>query len=93
MNAQTPAVTASTSQKTITVKVTGVGCSTDVKTIGINVEKMSGVASCVAAKRGAVTRFDVSYNPDVVCEDDIYQAIQDTPGCSNPDTRPYRVKI
>jgi copper chaperone CopZ len=91
LSAQT--ATASTSQATISVKVTGVGCSTDVKTIATSVEKMAGVSSCVAAKRGAVTHFDVSYNPDLVCEDDIYQTVQATPGCKNPNDRPYRVKI
>lgn len=87
------AVATKSSATTITVKVTGVGCSTDVRTIGTSVEKLAGVSSCEAAKRGAVTRFVVSYNPDVVCEDDIYQVIQDTPGCKNPNDRPYRVKI
>jgi copper chaperone CopZ len=91
LSAQTAAT--STNQTTISVKVTGVGCSTDVKTIASSVEKMAGVSSCVAAKRGAVTHFDVSYNPDMVCEDDIYQTVQATPGCKNPNDRPYRVKI
>lgn len=91
-NAQTATV-AKNNETTISVKVTGVGCSTDIRTIDASVEKLAGVNSCEASKRGAVTRFEVSYNPDVVCEDDIYQVIQDTPGCKNPNDRPYRVKI
>lgn len=79
--------------KSMTVKVTGVGCNTDVKTIGTQVEKLDGVNACTAAKRGAVTRFVVQYNPDVICEEDIYQAIEATPGCKNPNDRPYRVKL
>ncbi len=93
LSAQTETATTSTSQTTISVKVTGVGCSTDIKTIATNVERMEGVSSCIAAKRGAVTRFDVSYNPDMVSEEDIHQKVQDTPGCKNPNDRPYRVKI
>ena len=90
--ATSTAATSVTTQS-ITVKVTGVGCNTDIKTIGEEVEKLDGVRSCEAAKRGAVTRFVVLFDPEVACEDDIYQAIEDTPGCKNPNDRPYRVKL
>lgn len=92
--AQTSAAATTTSSiQSLTVKVTGVGCNTDVKTIGTAVEKLDGVSSCSAAKRGAVTRFVVQYDPQVVCEDDIFQAVENTPGCKNPNDRPYRVKL
>ncbi len=91
--AQTAATSATSSIQSLTVKVTGVGCNTDVKTIGAAVEQLDGVSSCSAAKRGAVTRFVVQYDPQVVCEDDIFQAVENTPGCKNPNDRPYRVKI
>ena len=61
------------------------GCNTDVKTIRAEVEKLDGVSSCTPYKRGAVTRFTVQYNPELICEDDIYQAVEATPGCKNPN--------
>jgi copper chaperone CopZ len=93
--AATPNLQAQTAANltTITVKVTGVGCSSDVRSIGNMVEKLEGVTACEVEKRGATTRFSVSYNPDVACTDDIYSAIEDTPGCKNPNDRPYRVKL
>lgn len=81
------------SLETTTVKVSGVGCSTDIRTISAKVRELEGVTACEAAKRGAVTRFEVSYNPDLVCLDDIRQAVEQTPGCKNPNARPYRVKL
>ena len=79
--------------KSLTVKVTGVGCNTDVRTISTEVAKLDGVNSCEAAKRGAVTRFVVQFDAAVICEEDIYKAVEDTPGCKNPNDRPYRVKL
>ena len=36
--------------KTITVKVKGVGCSNDVKSIALNVKKLTGVNTCEVGK-------------------------------------------
>lgn len=80
-------------EKTITVKVTGVGCYSDVRTIAGNVQKMAGVNSCEVIKKAAVTRFEVSYNPTMVTEEAIYKTVEDTPGCKNPASRPYEVKL
>ena len=95
--AQTTATAVANTQastvKSLTVKVTGVGCNTDVGMISTQVAKLEGVNSCEAAKRGAVTRFVVQYDPAVVCEEDIHQAVEATPGCKNPNDRPYRVKL
>ncbi|MEL7423972.1 MAG: hypothetical protein AAFN81_13310 [Bacteroidota bacterium] len=98
VNAQTTATAVanaevSTTVKSLTVKVTGVGCNTDVRTIRTEVAKLDGVSACEAAKRGAVTRFVVQFDSAVVCEEDIYQAVEAIPGCKNPNDRPYRVKL
>jgi len=79
--------------KILTIKVKGVGCMTDVKTISENVEKLDGVASCEIIKKGAVTSFSIKMNPALISEKEIHARIEDTPGCKNPDDRPYSVKI
>jgi copper chaperone CopZ len=78
--------------KTITVKVKGVTCAGDLKTIATNVEKLSGVTQCKTGKMGATSSFDVSYNPLKVNIKDINAAIESTGGCENPNDRPYKVK-
>ncbi len=78
--------------KSASIKVKGVTCSGDLKTIAGNVEKLDGVVSCVAEKPGATTKFDVKYDPAVVTEKQIYAAIEDTEGCKDPKDRPYKVK-
>ncbi len=91
VSAQTDAGSA-TKSKTITVKVKGVGCSKDVKSIALSVEKLSGVSTCAVGKKGATTTYDVTYDPTAVSKNQIESAIEDTPGCKNPNDRPYKVK-
>lgn len=80
------------SAKTATIKVKGVTCSHDLKTIGGNVEKLKGVSYCKAEKAGPTTQFEVKFNPALVTEKEIYAAIEATAGCQNPNDRPYKVK-
>ena len=91
------AQTASTSEvkeaSTITVKVKGVGCQTDIKTISENVQKLDGVSSCSVVKQGATTSFSVEYDADKVSKETIHATIEDTPGCKDPKDRPYKVKV
>lgn len=77
----------------LTVKVKGVGCNTDIKTIKANVEKLAGVTQCNVIKKGAITSFEVEYNAGEINRHKIYATIEDTPGCKNPADRPYKVKI
>ncbi len=79
--------------KTLTIKVKGVTCSNDLKTISSNVEKLRGVNSCKALKRGATSTFEVKYNADLISEEAIHAAIEDTQGCKSPNDRPYKVKL
>lgn len=78
--------------KTISVKVKGVGCEQDIKTIAANVEKLEGVISCMSPKKGATTTFKVKINPALVTKDAINAAIEGTGGCEDPNTRPYKIK-
>ncbi len=89
----TPAAPSSDSLKTASVKVKGITCSMDLKTIAGNVEKLSGVVSCKAGKQGPTTTFDIRYNPALTNEKQIFTAIENTGGCSDPDARPYKVKL
>ena len=79
--------------KTLTVNVKGVACATDIKMIQENVEKLNGVSKCEVVKKGATTSFNVTYVANLVSEESIHAAVEDTPGCENPKDRPYKVKI
>jgi len=74
------------------IKVNGVGCSSDIKSISKNIEAIQGVSSCELGKKGATSVFEVSFDPAIASLEDIYAAIEGTPGCKNPNDRPYKVK-
>ena len=88
----TPNSFAQEADKTITIKVKGITCSTDYKMIQTNVEKLKGVSKFEVGKEGATSTFIINYNPGLVSEEKIYAAIEGTGSCENPDERPYRVK-
>lgn len=77
----------------VVIKVKGVTCAMDLKTIASNVEKLEGVSSCKPLKEGAISTFQVAYNPLKVTEKEIYAAVENTEGCENPSDRPYKVKL
>lgn len=83
---------ATDSIKIITVKVKGITCSTDLKMISANVQKLKGVSSCQTGKQGTTTTFEIKFNPALVTEKEIYTAIENTGSCENPDERPYKIK-
>lgn len=88
-------VAASQTQKTQTVKikVSGITCSGDCKDIQKVVSKVNGVTSCkMIGKPSANSVFEVSFDPAVVSEKEIRKAVEGTPGCDNPNDRPYKVK-
>lgn len=78
--------------KTVNIKVKGITCSMDLKSISDNVEKVVGVKSCKVGKKGTTASFIVKYNPSIASESAIHTAIESTSGCENPDDRPYKVK-
>lgn len=82
----------SLSDSTITIKVKGVTCSNDLKTLSANVKELKGVANCKPGKMGPTSVFTITFNPALVTTQQIYKAIEDTGGCSDPNERPYKVK-
>ena len=83
---------AQTSDTTITFKVTGIGCASDVKSIGDRIKKLEGVIECNVGKQGTTTSYIVKYNPQVINEEELNSTIENTAGCENPNDRPYKVK-
>ena len=77
---------------TITIKVKGVTCSNDLKTLADNVKELKGVSDCKPGKMGPTSVFKITYNPALVSTKDIFKAIENTGGCSDPNERPYKVK-
>ena len=90
--AQSPETPKADSLKSMIVKVKGITCSNDVKTITGNIEKLIGVQRCKADKPGATTSFELSFNPARVSEKEIFAAIENSGGCENPNEKPYKVK-
>lgn len=82
----------SDSTKTLIIKVKGINCSMDLKSISTNVEKLKGVNSCKSLKMGTTSTFEVNFNPALVTEKEIHEAIENTSGCENPEEKPYKVK-
>ncbi len=80
------------SLKTTIVKVKGITCAMDLKTISGNVEKMQGVSSFVTKRQGATSVFELTYLPTAVSENEIFETIENTPGCEDPNDRPYKIK-
>lgn len=79
--------------KTIKLKVAGITCSGDCKDIQKVVSDMNGVNACKqVGKPSATIVFQVSFNPAVISEKEIRSAVEATPGCEDPNDRPYKVK-
>lgn len=87
-----PATEQTVPEKKAAIKVKGITCSNDLKSISGNVEKLKGVSACKPDKTGPTTKFEISFNPLLVSEQEIFAAIEATPGCQNPNDRPYKVK-
>jgi copper chaperone CopZ len=79
--------------KILTTKVKGITCSSDLKTISKNVEKLKGISACITTKKGPTTTFEIAYDPAVTTVEEIYLAIEGTSGCKNPEDRPYKIKL
>lgn len=92
-NAQTTDTTIVDSVKTVTLKVKGITCGSDLPIINKNVKLVEGVASCESVgKVGPTTSFKIAYNPLLISEKDIIKAVEGSPSCDFPDQKPYKVK-
>ena len=98
VNAQTSNVanTESTQQQetsTLVLKVSGANCNNDLRTLAQRVKAVDGVYNCeTVGKRGVNTKFKVDFNPGLISEKEIRTAFESTPGCSDPNEFPYKVK-
>lgn len=77
---------------TVKIKVKGITCAMDIKTITTNVEKTIGVMHCKAGKKGTATVFEVKYNSLKVSLQNIFSTIENSGSCENPEARPYKIK-
>lgn len=77
---------------TIVVKVKGVTCKNDLKTLSTNVRELKGVSACTPGKAGATSVFNVTYNPGMVSTKEIFSTFENTAGCTDPNDRPYKIK-
>jgi copper chaperone CopZ len=90
---KTPIQNAPQSKQVIKVKVNGITCSGDTKDIQKSVAKINGIIECkLIGKASATSVFEIIFNPSIVTEKEIRKAVEDTPGCENPDDRPYKIK-
>lgn len=92
-NEQTNTVVQSQALQTIKLKVTGITCSGDSKDIQNEVSKLNGVSACKPKGKAAATSvFEVTFDPGKVSEKEIRTKVEGTPGCTDPNDRPYKVK-
>jgi copper chaperone CopZ len=84
--------TAAVKDTTITLKVKGLTCSNDLKTIAINVKEIKGVSECKPGKLGPTSSYKITFNPALVKKDDLVNVIENTPGCGDGAEKPYKVK-
>ena len=95
-NAQTskePTQPASQTLQTIKIKVTGITCKGDCKDIQESIGQLNGItATKQIGKPSATSVFEITFNPSLVTEKQIQKSVEDTPGCDDPEKRPYKVK-
>ena len=90
---QNIAVSQSQTFQTIKLKVSGITCAGDSKDIQQEVIKLAGVNACKQVGKPAATSvFAVTFDPAKISEKEIRKQVEATPGCENPDDRPYKVK-
>ena len=79
--------------QTIKLKVSGITCAGDCKYIAKAVSKLNGVSSCKPiGNPSATSKFEVTFDPAVITKKDIQKKVEETPGCENPNDKPYKVK-
>lgn len=80
-------------KSTISLKVSGITCGHDLKTLNERLKAIKGVYNCeTVGKRGVKTKFEINYNPSLITEKEIRAAFEGTPGCEDPNEYPYKVK-
>ena len=84
---------AADSLKTATIKVANLHCNNDMPTIKKQLLNQEGVEEISFTDiQGDKSVFTISYHTSATSEAQIEKAIESTPGCDDPDSRPYKVK-
>ena len=92
-NSPETAQPASQNLQTIKIKVTGITCKGDCKDIQESIGQLKGItATKQIGKPAATSIFEITFNPALVTEKQIQKSVEDTPGCDDPENRPYKVK-
>jgi copper chaperone CopZ len=86
-------LTTTAKDTTITLKVKGLTCSNDLKTIAANVKEIKGVTECKTGKLGPTSSYKITYNTALVTLKEVVAVIENTPGCGDGAEKPYKVKL
>lgn len=82
-----------TKDTVIIIKVSGIICGMDLPIISDTLKKQDGVKDCKAiGKAAAVTRFEITYDPNKISYQQIVNIVQNAPSCEDPKEKPYKVK-
>lgn len=75
------------------VPVVNLTCDGDMPTIKKQLLNQDGIESVSFTKRVSGTaEFTILYNGGVISLDQIFRTIEETPGCDDKSTKPYRIK-
>ena len=92
-DSKAPAQPTSQNLQTIKIKVSGITCSGDCRDIQESIKQLEGIAATKQIGKPAATSvFEISFDPARVTEKQIQKSVEDTPGCDDPEKRPYKVK-
>lgn len=81
------------SDTTITLKVAGITCPGNLVEISKHVGELQGVANCEAITNpAAVTKFQITYDPDAIRFEDVIAGVEGTESCDVPGAYPFKVK-
>lgn len=81
------------SVKIATIKVRNLHCNNDMPTIKKQLLNQEGVEEISFTPiDGDLSTFTVSYHSSATSQTLIEQAIEATPGCDDPSSRPYKIK-
>lgn len=79
--------------KVLVISVSNLHCNNDMPTIKRQLLNRDGIDEVSFTEiKGERSEFRVSYHSSVTTPKDIEAAIEDTPGCDDPASRPYKVK-
>ncbi len=84
---------AADSLKKITIQVSNLHCNNDMPTIKKRLLNEEGIDEVAFTPiEGETSVFTVSYHTSATSREQIEKAIEATPGCDDPEEKPYKVK-